>query len=89
MIRFEVINSGVYWDVEGFDPDNPNDRVLANRSMTQGYAERLAADLNRLADIEPTAASTEPDAKREQSPKPNFLFDSNGQSLRRKIRFKD
>jgi len=56
MIRFEVTNSGEYWDVEGFDPDNPNDRVLANRSMTQAYAEMLAADLNRLAEIEPTTA---------------------------------
>ena len=59
MIRFEVTNSGEYWDVVGFNPDNPGIKVLANRSENRAYAEMLAADLNALDDVEP--AKTESD----------------------------
>lgn len=67
MIRFEVINSGEYWDVVGFNPDNPSAKVIANRCETQAYAEMLAAELNGLDEIEPANnASNEPEAKPKQ-----------------------
>lgn len=54
MSLFEVINSGEYWDVVALNPNNPTDTVLAIRC--EAYAEMLAADLNRLAEIEPMTA---------------------------------
>jgi hypothetical protein len=86
---FEVIDSGEYWDVVGFNTDNPSVKVLANRCENRTYAEMLAADLNGLNDVEPAnAASSESAAQREQLPIANFLSDSNGEPLRREIRFK-
>jgi hypothetical protein len=75
MIRFEVINSEEYWDVVGFNPDNPSAKVLANRSYSQAYAEMLAADLNGLDEIEPTTAVNQPEAAREERPKRQFLVE--------------
>jgi hypothetical protein len=48
---FEVIDSGEYWDVVGFNTDNPSVKVLANRCENRTYAEMLAADLNGLNDV--------------------------------------
>ena len=87
MIRFEVINSGEYWDVVGFNPDNPSVKVLANRSETQAYAEMLAADLNGLDELEPTTASNQPEAAREERPKRQFLVEPDKPI--RSIRFED
>jgi hypothetical protein len=49
-----------------------------------------AAALNRIVEINPdNTGGDEQEAKREQPPKPNFLFDSNGKPFGRKIRFED
>jgi hypothetical protein len=87
MIRFEVINSGEYWDVVGFNPDNLSVKVLANRSETQAYAEMLAADLNGLDELEPTTAANQPEAAREERPKRQFLVEPDKPI--RSIRFED
>jgi hypothetical protein len=85
MTLFEVIHSVIeseeYWDVVGVNPNNPNDTVLANRCCWQDRAETLAADLNRLHEIEP---ASEPHANREEKPRPGFLFD-----MGRKVRLED
>jgi hypothetical protein len=60
MSLFEVVNSGEYWDVVAVNPNNPTDTVLANRCENRAYAEMLAADLNRLTEIEPTTAPNQP-----------------------------
>jgi len=42
MSPFEVIKLDEGWGVFGVNPNNPNDRVLANVCETQAYAEMLA-----------------------------------------------
>jgi hypothetical protein len=72
------------------NPNNPSDRVLANLSETQAYAEMIAADLNRIAEIDADdAALNKPGTSREEPYQPNSIFDSNGEPYWRKIRFED
>lgn len=90
MSIFRVIELNNQWGVFAVNPNNPNDRVLANLCETQGYAEMLAADLNRIAEIDPDESMlNELEVSREEPYQPNSIFDSNGKPFLRKIRFED
>jgi hypothetical protein len=53
MSPFEVIKIPGGWGVFGFDPYNPNDKVLANIFEYQVDAEMLASELDRVTGIKP------------------------------------
>jgi hypothetical protein len=90
MSVFQVIELNNQWGAIAVNPNNPNDRVLANLCETQAYAEMMAADLNRIAEIDPSDSPlNEPEISRKKSYQANSIFDPNGEPYRRKIRFED
>lgn len=90
MSLFQVIEIDGLWGVFAVNPNNPEDRELATVCGDRDYADMRAAALNRIVEIEPdNTASNVPEAKQEERRKQNFLFDSNGEPYRRKIRFED
>jgi hypothetical protein len=82
---FQVSRFGDYWGVFAVNPNNPDDRRLANLCETEGYAEGLALDLNRLAEI--VAISPEPEPERLPIRKFHFVVESS--EPRRRISFDD
>jgi len=85
MSLFEVTKVGDQWAVYAINPNNPNDRILTNVSETEAYALNLAADLNRLAEIEPMT-SIKLAAPVSERPKRKFRFSFGVDETGRKFR---
>ena len=64
MSLFAVVKLDAQWGVFAVNPNDSLDSVLVNLSETQSYAEILAADLNRIAEIEPSKSKEPPKARR-------------------------
>lgn len=70
----EVVKVEDQWFVYAVNPDNPDDRRLVNVCESEEYANGLADDLNRFAEIAAERNKTA-SAKRDVPPRPKHLFD--------------